>query len=464
MKRFRLRLGALAAALVVALGLVTWQALEAAEREMELRRRIVAERVYDELERGLTEFLAVEEARSVEDFVLSDGPDFVLQRYERDEAPATADGGAALDEPIEVPQQNDAIQVQAVAQAMNTGFQERQERVPGNMFVEGVEVVVDNFVARDEGLAIVLERRVGDGHQALVVDVEELQWHLEERVEGDFTVNWEGTGHVFAPPFEMLHASAELGDLPGPASPKRWVVALAALLVGLLGLALWSVDRMVLLSLRSAEEREGFVSAVSHELRSPLTSIRMYAEMLEQGMAGDDYARTIRVEAERLNRLVDDLLEYGQREQALDGPKRPIGDVVDDLERLFAPRIALQIAVPKDIRSAEVDGDALAQVLVNLVDNALKFAPDSVVSIRGTRDGGQLVLVVRDQGPGVPTSQLNRLAEPFFRGERELVRETRGTGIGMALVASLVERMGGSLSWRNHPDGGLEVRVSLFAN
>lgn len=451
MKRFRIRLGLVGAALTAALALLTWQALSAAEREMELRRRIVAERVYDELERGLTEFLKAEEARAVEDFAQAQGPTYVLRRYDAD----TASVDPIDIEPVQSTN-NDAIQVQAVAQSMNTGFQERQERMPGNIFVDGAEVVVHNFVVARAEDVLVLERTVGDLVQGVEVDVAALQSDLEERLVGDFEVDWEGTAHVFAPPFETLHATARLGDLPGPASPKGFVAGLSALLLVLLGAALWSVDRMVRVRIQVAEEREGFVAAVSHELRSPLTSIRMYAEMLEQGMAGEDYAKTIRVEAERLNRLVDDLLEYGRREQALSGPRRPLGEVVADVERLFAPRVALEIAVGP-LAEVEVDGDALTQVLVNLVDNAAKFAPGSAVSI--TAEPG--VLIVRDQGPGVPTSQLARLAEPFFRGERELVRETRGTGIGMALTASLVERMGGSLAWRNHPDGGLEVRVRL---
>ena len=443
----------MAGLLVLALAALTWQALAAAEREMELRHRIVAERVYDELERGLTDFLTAEEARSVEGFLDAEGLPFVLDRYQR------------LGEPVRQlavanEADSDPIQVQAVAQAMNTGYQQRQQLAPGNVFVDGNEVVLGNFAVNLAAGDLVLERAVGDQVQGLVLDLAALQAHLEGRLVGDVAVDWEGTGHVFAPPFEMLQASAELGDLPGPASPRGWVAALSALLLALLGSAVWSVDRMVRLRMEAAEEREGFVSAVSHELRSPLTSIRMYAEMLEQGIEGEGYARTIRQEAERLNRLVDDLLEYGRRGEALTGPRRPLGEVVAGVERLFAPRATLEVEVSA-IASLEVDGDALTQVLVNLVDNALKFAPEGVVSIRGALEGGAAVLVVRDQGPGVPASQLPRLAEPFFRGERELVRETRGTGIGMALVASLVERMGGQLSWRNHPDGGLEVRVAL---
>ena len=111
-----------------------------------------------------------------------------------------------------------------------------------------------------------------------------------------------------------------------------------------------------------------------------------------------------------------------------------------------------------------VDRDALTQILVNLVDNGIKFAVDSprkrlVIGAVGFGDGVQLT--VRDHGPGVPATQLTEVFEPFFRGERELTRRTRGTGIGLALVQGLCERMGAQLSARNHPEGGFEVTLTL---
>jgi signal transduction histidine kinase len=108
--------------------------------------------------------------------------------------------------------------------------------------------------------------------------------------------------------------------------------------------------------------------------------------------------------------------------------------------------------------------DALLQVLVNLVDNALKYARDAVpreVAVECRRSGDGVVLSVRDHGPGVASRHLGRLFEPFHRGEDELTRTTQGTGLGLALVKSLVERMGGSVGGTNAPGGGFVVRVAL---
>ena len=108
--------------------------------------------------------------------------------------------------------------------------------------------------------------------------------------------------------------------------------------------------------------------------------------------------------------------------------------------------------------------DALLQVLVNLVDNALKYAARRRCArsrSSAARRGDGVVLRVRDRGPGVASRHLARIFEPFHRGEDELVRETRGTGLGLALVKSLVERMGGAVGGGNAPDGGFEVEIAL---
>ncbi len=122
--------------------------------------------------------------------------------------------------------------------------------------------------------------------------------------------------------------------------------------------------------------------------------------------------------------------------------------------------------VAEGLPSVSFDRDALQQVLINLVDNALKFAKNAdqkVVTVACLREGDDIVLRVRDRGPGVPTVQVGRVFQPFFRGERELTRRTKGTGIGLALVKGLVEQMGGRVQARNHPSGGFEVSIALAA-
>jgi signal transduction histidine kinase len=124
----------------------------------------------------------------------------------------------------------------------------------------------------------------------------------------------------------------------------------------------------------------------------------------------------------------------------------------------------LDVTVADGLPPVLVDPDALSQVLVNLMDNAVKFSAKSEhkhIEIEAATGEEGVVLSIRDHGPGVPDRQLSRIFQPFFRGERELTRKTKGTGIGLALVAGLIVEMGGRIAASNHPGGGLQVRVSL---
>lgn len=376
-----------------------------------------------------------------------------------------------------------------------------QVQVPERAPAEVVDVVVSPLTL-DEGPdadSLVLHRTVSlDGRtwvQGLLLQVGPLQRTLVSQalagteLAPSVTVGWDNEGssggiyafeHDFAPPFESFHATAGLGPLPeatGTADGLVWLTV--ALLLLLAGLGLVAVYRLLVLSVRHAEQREDFVSAVSHELKSPLTSIRMYSEMLEQGMVADPeqrhgYYGTIRTEAERLSRLVDDVLAFSRLDRGLpvaEGQTGELGAVVDDVTRLMSPQFAaagasVAVDIDPQVRPVSVDRDALSQVLTNLLDNALKFSADAEeqrIDLHIREDGGRAMIRVRDRGPGVPPALLRRMFEPFVRGERELTRRTKGTGIGLALVRQLIEHLDGTVVARNHPDGGLEVCIHLPA-
>jgi signal transduction histidine kinase len=285
--------------------------------------------------------------------------------------------------------------------------------------------------------------------------------------------------HRFAPPFQDLSVTAALGRIPGQAPAGTTPVGvLSALLLVLCGLGGVVLYRMVAVRLEYAARRGDFVAAVSHELKTPLTSIRMMAEILRDGMVPDDarrqqYYQTITAEAERLSRLIGNVLTLARLERRTPSGERVAGDAGEVLRQavdMLGPHarelgFTLEVRVASGLPPVLMDRDALLQVLVNLLDNALKFsaeAEDKRVVIEADAEGRGVLLRVRDHGPGVPPRQLRHIFEPFFRGERELTRRTRGTGIGLALVEGLVGRMGGRVQARNHPEGGLEVSVGLL--
>jgi signal transduction histidine kinase len=282
--------------------------------------------------------------------------------------------------------------------------------------------------------------------------------------------------HRFGVPFDSLEAALELGPLAEP-DDRAFIVPLALLLGACVVLGLYALYRATATQIEFAERRNNFVSAVSHELKTPLTAIRMYAEMLEGDLVDSDarrrdYYRTITAESERLSRLINNVLELARIEKKPTSLKLMLGDlapVVRDALEVLRPHVeregfSLELDVAGALPSVQFEPDALRQVLFNLVDNALKYSRESEdrrISVRlQAKAGGRVRLIVRDRGPGVDPEHLGAIFQPFFRGERELTRKTQGTGIGLALVHGLVQRMGGSVHGAN-ADPGLEISVEL---
>jgi signal transduction histidine kinase len=364
---------------------------------------------------------------------------------------------------------------------------------------DALDVRVTGFVIEPRGDELRMVRTVEIAGQrwiqGVMLDREALERWLEQEVLGSpelagfVDLEWgPGSGsdphagrwtHRFAPPFTALEVSAELGPVHALSSTGARVIL--ALGVGL-GLALIAVLIAVARSLAGlrarAEERERFIAAVTHELRTPLTSIRMYSEMLEQGMVADperqrSYHGTIRGEAERLSRLVEQVLALarlderghsliGEREQA------SLESVVNGVVELLRPQaeareLRVEVALEEAAAATQVPRDALAQIVTNLVDNAIKFSPvaGAPIEVTATRSAEALSLRVRDRGPGVEPELLPRMFEVFVRGQREHEQATPGTGIGLAVVEALVVELGGRVGARNRGEGGLEIELDV---
>ena len=281
--------------------------------------------------------------------------------------------------------------------------------------------------------------------------------------------------HRFGEPFSSMSALLTLDRLP-ELEAGGYMYGFSALLLLLGALGLLASYRMVAAIVGYAERRSNFVSAVTHELKTPLTSIRMYGEMLRDDVVLDPdkrgrYYRIITAESERLTRLIDNVLELAKLERGQRPVSLALADVttvVRETLEVLEPHASelgftLDMQADQDLPAVSIDRDALAQVLFNLVDNALKYSSDSSersVTVRCERQGKGVCIRVADHGPGVDPEHLRKIWQPFFRGERELTRKHKGTGIGLSLVRGLVQRMGGSVSGRN-TNPGFEVCVTL---
>jgi signal transduction histidine kinase len=229
---------------------------------------------------------------------------------------------------------------------------------------------------------------------------------------------------------------------------------------------------IALLQLRGEHElarrRARFVSGVSHELRTPLTQIRLFAELLRDANPAVqakrfEYARIIDEEAQRLTYLVDNVLAYsGLSEVTVRRENVAFSEIVQDTVERFEPLAAsraakLRVLVPEGIVIA-ADDHALRRVLLNVLDNAVKYGPQGqTVCIALHVVDHSLQLTVDDAGPGIPIADRMRVFEPFVRLDHNA---EGGTGIGLAIVHDLVAAMRGTVVIEEAPSGGTRVRLT----
>lgn len=280
--------------------------------------------------------------------------------------------------------------------------------------------------------------------------------------------------HRFAEPFDSL--AAELSFIPFADEGARSVYWLAALFALVVSGGLFAVYRMSAVALHFAERRNNFAAAVSHELKTPLTAIRLYAEMLRDGLVSGDekrreYYGSITAETERLSRLINNVLEFSRLEKGARSLELRVGDaapVVREAVELLRQHahehgLTLELAVDEALPPVRFERDALLQVVFNLIDNAVKYGrgEPARIEIGCRREGEGVALSVRDHGPGVPREELARILEPFYRRGDELTRSAPGAGIGLALVNSLAQQMGGALRVDNAEGGGFAATLQL---
>lgn len=245
------------------------------------------------------------------------------------------------------------------------------------------------------------------------------------------------------------------------ARARRRHRAITGGLVGLLALGLFATVRGAARERELARLKSDFVSTVSHELKTPLTSIRMFAEMLREGVAGDDREREARYheiivkESERLGLLIANLLDYAQIERGTrrytprpEGAEEIAREAVETFHRLREGEGQLvEVDVAASARGAEllVDREVVVQSLLNLLSNAAKYGGKGVIrlGIAALDDGAAVSLAVADDGPGIPVAEQPRVFREFYRAPAARASAVEGTGLGLALVKRHVESQGG---------------------
>jgi two-component system, OmpR family, sensor histidine kinase KdpD len=217
---------------------------------------------------------------------------------------------------------------------------------------------------------------------------------------------------------------------------------------------------------RSDELKTALLRAVSHDLRSPLTAILTAAGALSaaslHAAERDELAADITTEATRLARLVDKLLDLSRLEADSAEPRREWCSVeevllaaVDDLD---TPPEAIALAVDADLPLIRADAAQLERAFANLLENAVRYSAGKPVSVRARAVRARILVRIVDRGPGVPRRELQRIFEPFYRGERN---GHRGSGLGLAIVRGFVEANGGTVKVESLPGQGTTFEVAL---
>jgi len=228
-----------------------------------------------------------------------------------------------------------------------------------------------------------------------------------------------------------------------------------------------AVETQFAARLENEHRMRQFLADASHELRTPLTSIRGYAELARiQGGASDDLAR-IESEGTRMSRLVDDLLVLARSDQEDAPPERhliDVGEVLDEVvtsARATFPERAISLSAGPSL-AVIGDQDQILRVVRNLVTNAANHTrSDGPISVYGGEEGEDVVVRIVDAGPGLPPEEAVHVFERFWRADRARSRARGGSGLGMAIVASLVRAHGGTVRFDSSVERGSTVTVRL---
>lgn len=283
----------------------------------------------------------------------------------------------------------------------------------------------------------------------------------------------------FPLPWKLVAAYSETKTLEG--TSNRELIFFGVLLLFILGLMLLGVILIVRDINREAEttrQKTEFVHTISHELKTPLTLIRLYGETLQRkGNLSEeekqDCYEIITKESERLTHLINNVLDFSRIEMGRKEFDFKEGDLVEVIdETLEAYRYHLEkkgFVVRKeladDLPPISFDAEAMASVLINLLSNAMKFSlHDKEVTVRLFAAERNVVLQVADKGVGIPKTDLSRIFQRFYQAENKVISERRGSGLGLTLVKHITEAHGGSVMVESEIGKGSTFRISLPIN
>jgi signal transduction histidine kinase len=276
-----------------------------------------------------------------------------------------------------------------------------------------------------------------------------------------------------------LESFALAAELPGdPAAPlafrnRTLYIALLVLLYVGIGVGFGLTIREMRRAYKLSRLKTDFVANISHELRTPLTSVRLFAETLREGRVESpqevrECVTMLSTEADRLSRMVERLLDWSRLESggaSLELERTEVPALLDRIGQAYRAQqlpATYQTEVEARLPAVNVDRDAMAQVVLNLLHNAVKYTgEDKRIRVRARRAGRGVAIEVEDNGPGVRPQERKRIFDRFYRADDLLSRRTEGTGLGLAIAKKIVELHGGRIELDSKVGEGSTFRVVL---
>jgi len=353
-------------------------------------------------------------------------------------------------------------------------FMFRRVMMEGSIYRQGFVIESGKFLRHladnhfsDQPMARFTRLTLSVSHQGHTVDVLE---NGTDTGAAKFTLT-----RFFPQPFGFLNATLTCGSIP--ASPGRNTLSIMlGSLAGVMLIGLFAIYKSVHTLVDLSERRSTFVSSVTHELKTPLTNIRMYVEMLQQGIAPtpereQDYFNILGSESARLSRLIHNVLELSRLEKQqrhIHMAEGDIEDVIDEVTSIIRQSLdqdGFTLTVEcGSVPAFEFDREAMIQILINLIENSIKFgksSPKRRVTLSVSGHGNQIRISVSDTGPGIPRHALKKVFDDFYRADTRLNQTAGGTGIGLALVKKYVKAMGGTVTASNNPEAGCTISICL---
>ncbi len=300
----------------------------------------------------------------------------------------------------------------------------------------------------------------------------ELSQKQDENSAYTAILDFVGLGHIILNLIETdpTYIVTQISEL------RIWYFSIMAVVTLAVTLAVGSLWLNARAQITLAQKKDDFVSAVSHELRTPLTSIRMHAEMLEKDWIKSkdklsEYYSSMRQESERLSRLIENVLDFSRIQRGRKKFTFKLGDInkcITDVIEMMRPYAEQKGFIIKselgDCGQISFDSDAVTQIVVNLLDNAVKYAgnaEDKTIIVRTQNDKNFTLIEIEDHGPGIPHRQQKKIFEQFYRIGAEATRETTGSGLGLALVKKFAQAHNGFVEIINVRPTGAIFRIAL---